>query len=157
MGVEQNLVRCIHAIISAVKFCEYQKPRLILVTHSQESCTRNLCEFLVQKRASNFDANSCTRNLQMIKKQRQTTQTAKQQIVNSQRTNRPITRRLTSGFFCVNMYTLMSVHITHPVSPNLDSTYLISHLSWVYCSGCTDPERWWAGRRVFFLRAKLPF
>ena len=26
-----------------------------------------------------------------------------------------------------------------------------------YCSGCTDPERWWAGRRVFFLRAKLPF
>jgi len=25
------------------------------------------------------------------------------------------------------------------------------------CSGCTDPERWWAGRRVFFLRAKLPF
>jgi len=26
-----------------------------------------------------------------------------------------------------------------------------------YCSGCTDPERWWAGRRVFFLGAKLPF
>jgi len=25
------------------------------------------------------------------------------------------------------------------------------------CSGCTDPERWWAGRRVFFLGAKLPF
>ena len=25
------------------------------------------------------------------------------------------------------------------------------------CSGYTDPERWWAGRRVFFPGAKLPF
>ena len=42
-------------------------------------------------RWSSQDARSCTRNLQMIKKQRQTTQTTKQQIVNSQQTSRPIT------------------------------------------------------------------
>ena len=60
------------------------------VTHSQESCTMNLCKFLYKKLASNLDASFFYKKLRKDKKQRQTTQTTKQQIVNSQQISQQI-------------------------------------------------------------------
>jgi len=51
-----------------------------------------------------------------------------------------------SWLYCKHIHLITRITREYCISSNTNN-----------CSGCTDPERRWAGRRVFFLRAKLPF